>query len=155
MLFRSPSAGAELAVCDIQEVLEKIQRYEETLKRNLEIKVVSKRQQYENYKVRLRALSPEIKVREKQRQSLELERRLEEGMKRYVEQYRHRLQLYIERMNGLSPASKLNQGYSFVSKDAKAIKSVGDVKKDDILEINVTDGTINAKVVTVKKQKRV
>ncbi len=151
----TPSAGAELAVCDIQEVLQKIQRCEESLKRNLEIKVVSKRQQYENYKVRLRALSPEIKVREKQRQSLELERRLEEGMKRYVEQYRHRLQLYIERMNGLSPASKLNQGYSFVSKDAKAIKSVGDVKKDDMLEINVTDGTINAKVVTVKKQKRV
>ena len=84
-----------------------------------------------------------------------MERRLEEGMKRYVERYRHRLQLYIERMNGLSPASKLNQGYSFVSKDAKAIKSIDDVKTDDMLEINVTDGTINAKVVTVKKQKRV
>lgn len=149
----TPSAGAELAVCDVQEVFQKMQRYEEKLKRNLEIKVLSKRQQYENYKLRLRGLSPETKVREKQHQSLELERRLEEGIKRYVEQYRHRLQLYIERMNGLSPISKLNQGYSFVSKDAKAVKSIADVKKDDVLEINVTDGTINAKVVTVKKAK--
>lgn len=149
----TPSAGAELAVCDVQEVFQKIQRYEEKLKRNLEIKVLSKRQQYENYKLRLRGLSPETKVREKQHQSLELERRLEEGIKRYVEQYRHRLQLYMERMNGLSPISKLNQGYSFVSKDAKAVKSIADVKKDDVLEINVTDGTINAKVVTVKKVK--
>lgn len=151
----TPSAGAELAVCDIQGVFQTMRRYEDNLKRNLEIKIVSKRQQLENIKVRLMALSPEIKVREKQRQSLELERRLEEGIKRYVEQYRHRLQLYIERMNGLSPATKLNQGYSFVSKEAKAIKSIEDVKKDDVLEIHVTDGTINAKVVTVKKQKRV
>lgn len=151
----TPSAAAELAVCDMQEVFRKIQQYEESLKGGLKQQVDSKRQQYENYKLRLRALSPESKVREKQMQLLGLERRVQEGMQRYIEQYRHKFQLYIERMNGLSPAAKLNQGYAFVAKDTKAVKSIGDVKKDDLLEINVIDGTIQTKVVTVKKQKRV
>lgn len=151
----TPSAAAELAVCDMQEVFRKIQQYEESLKGGLKQQVDSKRQQYENYKLRLRALSPESKVREMQMQLLGLERRVQEGMQRYIEQYRHKFQLYIERMNGLSPAAKLNQGYAFVAKDTKAVKSIGDVKKDDLLEINVIDGTIQTKVVTVKKQKRV
>lgn len=151
----TPSAAAELAVCDIQEVFRKIQQYEESLKGGLKQQVDSKRQQYENYKLCLRALSPESKVREKQMQLLGLERRVQEGMQRYIEQYRHKFQLYIERMNGLSPAAKLNQGYAFVAKDTKAVKSIEDVKKDDMLEINVIDGTIQAKVVTVKKQKRI
>lgn len=151
----TPSAAAELAVCDIQEVFRKIQQYEESLKGGLKQQVDSKRQQYENYKLHLRALSPESKVREKQMQLLGLERRVQEGMQRYIEQYRHKFQLYIERMNGLSPAAKLNQGYAFVAKDTKAVKSIEDVKKDDMLEINVIDGTIHAKVVTVKKQKRI
>lgn len=151
----TPSAAAELAVCDMQEVFRKIQQYEESLKGGLKQQVDSKRQQYENYKLRLRALSPESKVREKQMQLLGLERRVQEGMQRYIEQYRHKFQLYIERMNGLSPAAKLNQGYAFVAKDTKAVKSIEDVKKDDLLEINVIDGTIQTKVVTVKKQKRV
>lgn len=151
----TPSAAAELAVCDIQELFQKIRSYEESLKRSLEMQVNGKRQKYENYRLRLRALSPESKVRERQMQLLELERRMQDGMKRYLELHRHKLQIYIERMNGLSPASKLNQGYSFVAKDAKAVKSIEDVKKDDILDINVIDGTIHAKVVTVKKQKRV
>lgn len=151
----TPSAAAELAVCDIQEVFRKMQQYEESFKGGLKQQVDSKRQQYENYKLRLRALSPESKVREKQMQLLGLERRVQEGMQRYIEQYRHKFQLYIERMNGLSPAAKLNQGYAFVAKDTKAVKSIEDVKKDDMLEINVIDGTIQTKVVTVKKQKRV
>ncbi len=151
----TPSAAAELAVCDMQEVIRNLQLFEANLKHNLEMQVEAKRQQYENYRLRLRALSPESKVREKQMHLLEIERRVQEGMKRHLEQYHHRLQIYIERMNGLSPASKLNQGYSFVAKDTKAVKSIKDVSKDDMLEISVIDGTIQAKVVTVKKQKRI
>lgn len=151
----TPSAAAELAVCDVQEMFEKIRIYEDDLKKSLEWQVQSKRQQYEQYKTRLRLLSPENKIREKQMQLLHLERCMEEGMKRCMEQYRYRLQLYIERIQGLSPAVKLNQGYSFVSKEDKAVTCVGDVKRGDMLQVHVTDGTINARVETIKKQKRV
>lgn len=58
---------------------------------------------------------------------------------------RHRLALYIQAMKGLSPLDKLNQGYSYVEKEGKAITSVQDVKEGDLLEICVSDGKIAAR----------
>ena len=40
---------------------------------------------------------------------------------------------------------KLNQGYSYVEKEGKAITSVQDVKEGDLLEICVSDGKITAR----------
>ena len=48
-------------------------------------------------------------------------------------------------MKGLSPLDKLNQGYSYVEKEGKAITSVQDVKEGDLLEICVSDGKIAAR----------
>ena len=48
-------------------------------------------------------------------------------------------------MKGLSPLDKLNQGYSYVEKEGKAITSVQDVKEGDLLEICVSDGKITAR----------
>ena len=45
----------------------------------------------------------------------------------------------------LSPLDKLNQGYSYVEKEGKAITSVQDVKEGDLLEICVSDGKITAR----------
>lgn len=151
----TPSAAAELAVFDWNGFQEKRRYYREKLADELENRVEEKRQKFENYKMRLKLLSPENKVREKQMQLLNMEKQLEEAMKLSIERHRHRLQLYIERLNGLSPATKLNQGYAFVSKEEKAVTEIADVKKDDIIEINVRDGNISAKVMEVKKRKRV
>lgn len=150
----TPSAAAELAVFDIRAFQEKIACYEKSLREALDEQVDYKRQQYENYKMRLRLLSPENKVKEKQMMLLNLERRMEEGIRLYIERYRHRLQLYIEKLHGLSPAGKLNQGYAFVAKEGEAVKSITDVAKQDKIEISVMDGTIYARVEETEKINR-
>ena len=150
----TPSAAAELAVYDIGVLQVKLESYRRSLADALNGQIILKRQLYENYKMRFRLLSPENKVKEKQMALLNLERRMEEGMQLYMERYRHRLQLYIEKIHALSPAAKLNQGYAFVAKNQEAVKSVDDVKKKDILEISVIDGNISAQVVETKKTRR-
>lgn len=65
--------------------------------------------------------------------------------KKSSKEARHRLALYIQAMKGLSPLDKLNQGYSYVEKEGKAITSVQDVKEGDLLEICVSDGKITAR----------
>ena len=45
----------------------------------------------------------------------------------------------------------LNKGYSIVKSDNKVIKNVNDVKKDDLINITLSKGTINAKVMEVNK----
>ena len=68
-----------------------------------------------------------------------------DAMEEKLKEARHRLALYIQAMKGLSPLDKLNQGYSYVEKEGKAITSVQDVKEGDLLEICVSDGKITAR----------
>ena len=72
-------------------------------------------------------------------------------MKNNLREKRFLMQMYIEKLNGLSPLKKLNQGYSFVAdKAGKAVVSIEDVKEADELTIHVTDGEIKAKVLETK-----
>ena len=62
-----------------------------------------------------------------------------------------KLSLLINSLNHLNPLNILNKGYSIVKSDNKVIKNVNDVKKDDIINITLSKGTINAKVMEVNK----
>lgn len=64
------------------------------------------------------------------------------------------MSIYIERMKGLSPLEKLNQGFSYVeNQKGSAITSISQVKAGEELSIQVTDGTIRTKVTDVKKKR--
>lgn len=76
---------------------------------------------------------------------MDAEERIQSAMKNQIFLARQNLNVYIERMKGLSPLSKLNQGFSYVEdKNQKAVTSISQVKKGDTLNIQVTDGTIKA-----------
>ena len=47
----------------------------------------------------------------------------------------------------MSPLKTLARGYSVVEEDGKLVKSVKDVKKDDIVNIRLSDGKVDAKIV--------
>ena len=56
-----------------------------------------------------------------------------------------------EKLNGLSPLKKLNQGYSFVADaDGRAVTSIENIKESDEVTIHVTDGEIKALVKEMK-----
>ena len=50
----------------------------------------------------------------------------------------------------MSPLKTLARGYSVVEEDGKLVKSVKDVKKDDIVNIRLSDGKVDAKIVQSK-----
>ena len=53
---------------------------------------------------------------------------------------------YSYSLKNLNPLSIMEKGFSVVTVDEKIVKSVNDVKKDDIINIKVTNGNIKAKV---------
>lgn len=58
---------------------------------------------------------------------------------------RHRLEIYIEKLKGLSPLDKLNQGYSYVSDESgRTIHDVEQVSEGQALQIYVKNGRIGA-----------
>ena len=57
------------------------------------------------------------------------------------------MKLYIEKMKGLSPLNRLDQGYSYTSDlQGKKVTQTSQVKAGDLLQIFVSDGRILAEV---------
>ena len=53
----------------------------------------------------------------------------------------------ITKLDAMSPLKTLARGYSVVEEDGKLVKSVKDVKKDDIVNIRLSDGKVDARIV--------
>lgn len=49
-------------------------------------------------------------------------------------------------LNAYSPLAVIQRGYSITMKDGQVLKTINDIKKDDVLNIRITDGEITAKV---------
>ncbi|MCR5144351.1 MAG: exodeoxyribonuclease VII large subunit [Lachnospiraceae bacterium] len=151
----TPSAAAEMAVYDYATLISQLRNYQDQLSYGLKNQLQNKRNQIANYSRVLSHLSPESRLNEKRQYLVNLETRLKSDFNRIIDAKKNKLSLYAGRLDGLSPARKMAQGYSFtVSDSGKKITSVDDVLKDDILHIHISDGSIDAKVTDVRKENR-
>ncbi len=143
----TPSAAAELAVYDYRQLSGMLADYELRLRKQMNRQISLWKNRAEHLKVKLKLLSPGGKIREKRTHLLKLEEKIQEGMQRKLRLNRHKLEIYIERLKGLSPLDKLNQGFSYVSdEDGKNIRKISQVNPGDKIRIQVTDGRIFATV---------
>ena len=143
----TPSAAAELAVYEYAAAEARKKEYELQLKRLMAQKLREQRQRLEQLSVRLRYAHPRQKLNDRRQYASDLEIRLRGQMERRLETCRHKLAIYIEKMNGLSPLKKLNQGYSYVAdRTGGAVRSISQVKPGDELLIYVSDGIVDAQV---------
>ena len=147
----TPSAAAELAVFDIREFQDKLDTIGARLQTQMSGRISRARQMEEGYQRTLGYLSPENQIREKRMYLMTAEEKLSRQMELLLQKKRHALQLYIERMKGLSPLEKLNQGFAYVEKDGRAVKETGQVKEQDLLTVHVSDGRIWARVEKTEK----
>ena len=143
----TPSAAAELAVTDYRQLMSGLELYRNQLADRLEQKIQNSRQRAEYLRLRLLQASPEYQLREKKQYAADLEERLKRSMEQKLTDRKHRMALYAERLEGVSPLKKLQQGYSYTeAPDGRALRSVSQVEPSDVLLIHVTDGTIKAEV---------
>ena len=63
------------------------------------------------------------------------------------------LEHIINKLDVLNPMNTLKRGYSIVKKDNKVISDINNVMVDDIINIDIKDGMINAKVLEVNNGK--
>jgi len=64
-----------------------------------------------------------------------------------IQKYKTNLVKLISKIDTLSPLKTLTRGYGVVeNKDKRVIKSVNEVKKDELLDITLQDGKINVTV---------
>lgn len=59
----------------------------------------------------------------------------------------------IDKLNLLNPLNILSRGYSITYLNDKALKSVKEVNKEDLLKIKLSDGLVDARVTNIKEEK--
>ena len=149
----TPSAAAELAVWDYGQFSAYLDECRVRMKRNMMTEIRMKRMQMKEYQTRLSYQHPRYKLQEQQQRAADLEDKLRSRMNEKIKDARHRLAIQIERMNGVSPVRKLNQGFSYVEdQNGRVIKRIDQVRKDQKFLIHVTDGIIHASVEEVESE---
>lgn len=63
------------------------------------------------------------------------------------------LNKYIEKLEILNPMSALKRGYSIIKKDNLSISKISKLHIDDIIDVEMSDGHVNAKVINIEKRK--
>lgn len=149
----TPSAAAELAVWDYRQLQGYLDECRLRMNRSITGTIRINRLRLKELDVRLSYLHPRHKLQDQQQRLIELEEELRTLMRDRVKEARHRLAIQIEKVNGLSPVRKLNQGFAYVEEaDGGVVKSIRQVEKGDELIVYVTDGLIRTSVKAVQKK---
>ena len=148
----TPSAAAELAVTDVRDILSGLALTAQRLQQGMEQRIRDNRQKLAQKKLRLQLVSPGARIREQKMYALSLEEQLHNRMRGLLQDKRHRMAIYVERMKGLSPLEKLNSGFSYVAdEEEKNIRSISQVREGQVLTIHMKDGTARTKVLSTEK----
>lgn len=146
----TPSAAAELAVADILETESILENYVSALKKSMQLKCEALRQQLSVYQMRIGFRHPVNVLRTKRQETADYTERLLAALKAEVVRKRHELAIYGERLSGVSPLLKLNQGYSYVEHETGgAVCDVNQAKPGNKLNIYVKNGVIHSAVESV------
>lgn len=152
----TPSAAAELAVWDYARFAEAMRGGRQKLDRLMAQKLEWNRMKEKELRVRISYLHPEMKLRDRRNQAVEMEDKLERLMELRLQSEKHRLAVLLERLKGLSPLEKLSRGYAFLERETgqgrNAVRSVKQVQKGDVLSVYVADGRIQAEVTGIREE---
>jgi exodeoxyribonuclease VII large subunit len=143
----TPSAAAELAVNDYTAFVARLTDYRRKLVREIELKLSDYQNRVKQLKLRLFYASPAYQLKQKRQNLMDTEQKLAQQMNSILREKRHKLEVYIARLEGLSPLSKLSKGYALITgEDRKPIQSIQKVRKDEILTVSLLDGEIKTRV---------
>ena len=143
----TPSAGADLAIPDREEIKQNINITKNRLKVALNKKIEMEKLRYQKcmassiFKDPSRLFQDEYYRLDKNIKDLEkyIKNKKQEKESRFIE--------IIAKLDTLSPLKTLTRGYSLVEKSGKIIKNKKELKKDDIIDIRFSDGKQKVKVI--------
>ena len=164
----TPSAAAEIAIPDIMTSLNNAARLRSIIDNDFFNKLNSYKSRAELLREKIERKSPKEELSAKKmrlsdyREKIdklmldkydelklfqkESERRLHTGMRDLYTEKRHRLQLDITKLNGLSPTAKLINGFGYITFNDEPVKDVTSVSKGDEVDITLKNGIITAEV---------
>ena len=143
----TPSAAAELAVPDMQEVVLKIENYNKRLKNSLQKKIEYMKLRYEKCMASKVFTDATGRIKE-QYINLDLKiKSLENSIKLKVKDLKTKEVELISKLDTLSPLKTLSRGFCVAKLNEKTIKSYRSLKTNDIIDLKFADGEAKTKVI--------
>lgn len=142
----TPSAAAELAVPDRQELMSYYFKQKQYISAMLDRKIKTAQLRLENQQRRMSASSPKLKAEQLEKQLSAKSEKLTRFMNIYISNKENKLITAKGKLDGLNPLNVLNRGYAIAEKDEKIITSSKQLKNGDDFTVILSDGKINAKV---------
>ena len=142
----TPSAAAELAVPNVEDIKRNIEKYQNRFAISLNKKVELMRLRYEKVMSSKMFKEPLLRIQD---EYVKLDNNIKMIYDKVVEKHKESSYLFsnlISKLDSLSPLKTLIRGYSIVQKDNKIIKSKSDLKDGDNVEIILKDGNISATI---------
>ncbi|MBC7128191.1 MAG: exodeoxyribonuclease VII large subunit [Thermoplasmatales archaeon] len=148
----TPSAAAEMAVPNREEIISLLHMFEKRLVKIVEEKINLYRRIIEGVMKRKTFLHADELILGKIEDLKYKIERMEELSKRYIENMKNMINIRFEILNAMSPYNILNRGYSICfKKDNKVVSSVDNIDIGEELRIVVKDG--DAKCIAKEKKK--
>ena len=143
----TPSAAAELAVWQLEEVEDRIAGVQAELNRQMQHRLTQARRHVETLGLRLRYVSPENQLNTKRQYALDLEERLTIHMQHALREAKHRLQLLAQQVDVHSPLKKLREGYSLVTDErGKTVRDFAQIETGMQLTLRMLEGDVITRV---------
>ena len=143
----TPSAAAELAVPDIEELKLKIKGYENRLKQALIQKVQLMRLQYEKC-MQSRVFTQPLQKINEQYMMIDMKLKvMEHSILQKLQIEKSKFQKIVLQLDTLSPLKILARGYGIIYKEENRVKNVTQLTVNDKVTIRLQDGEAKAKII--------
>lgn len=124
----TPSAAAELAVPDRQELMSYYFKQKQYISAMLDRKIKTAQLRLENQQRRMSASSPKLKAEQLEKQLSAKSEKLTRFMNIYISNKENKLIAAKGKLDGLNPLNVLNRGYAITEKDEKSLPHQNSLK---------------------------
>lgn len=143
----TPTHAASEAVPDRAQWLERLAELAKNFERQMMDVILDKQLRVDTYHNRLAAASPQKRLQDQKEKLKSYEQRLGYAMKNNLQVRQARLSKMAAVFDALSPLKVLDRGFAVTkNSQGKVIKSVRDVRFDDVVDVRLSDGSFRAKV---------
>lgn len=143
----TPTAAAEMATPDREELLGQLVEARGRLVRSVELSLRDLKTELETRQARLRRASPLAQVREGRQRLDEIDRRARTVLAHHLEVLRAQVDGQARRLEALSPQGVLARGYAVVRRPAgPVIRRATEVRPGEPLQVRVQDGAFRVRV---------
>ena len=149
----TPTAAGEMATFSYEDFESDLDNYKLTLDNLINDKLSLIKDKLDRLNKEIQLLAPNLKILRYKDRLIHSKEKLQIIINNKVNDYKSSLNRYIEMFKARDILDKLSKGLAYTTNESgKLIRSVKDIRKDEIIISRLRDGIINSKVISVKKE---